>query len=135
MALAFDTLKAARAMVATGLEQHQAEAIASAIRDVQGDLVTKADISVLRSEIRSAKFEMRSEMQSLKSEMRSEIRSVKSEMQPVESSLKSEMRALNSKMQSLESTITSELRFLTWALVLILAIYLANLAITMSLVF
>ena len=37
----FDTLSAARELEATGIERSQAEAIAKAIRDGQGDLVTK----------------------------------------------------------------------------------------------
>ena len=42
---AFDTLQAARNLEAAGVEQRQAEAIASAIRDGQGELATKADLS------------------------------------------------------------------------------------------
>ena len=44
-AAAFDTLKAARELEAAGVEQHQAEAIAAAIRDGQGELATKADLA------------------------------------------------------------------------------------------
>ena len=44
-AAAFDTLKAARDLEAAGVEQHQAEAIAAAIRDGQGELATKADLA------------------------------------------------------------------------------------------
>ena len=41
MARVFDTLKAAREHEAGGLERQQAEAVASAIRNGQCDLVTK----------------------------------------------------------------------------------------------
>lgn len=44
----FDTLAAARDLEAAGVERSQAEAIAKAIRDGQGDLATKADIAALR---------------------------------------------------------------------------------------
>ena len=37
----FDTLSAARELEAAGVERRQAETIAKAIRDGQGDLVTK----------------------------------------------------------------------------------------------
>ena len=40
-ASAFDTLTAARNLEAAGVERSQAEAIAKAIRDGQGELVTK----------------------------------------------------------------------------------------------
>ena len=48
MAQAFDTAAAVRQMEDAGMKRDQAEAIASAIRNSQGDLVTKAD---LRAEI------------------------------------------------------------------------------------
>ena len=41
----FDTLTAARDLEAAGVERSQAEVIAKAIRDGQGDLATKADIA------------------------------------------------------------------------------------------
>ena len=39
----FDTLTAARDLEAAGVERSQAEAIAKAIRDGQGEFATKAD--------------------------------------------------------------------------------------------
>ena len=45
----FDTLTAARDLAAAGVERSQAEAIAKAIRDGQGDLATRADIVRLDS--------------------------------------------------------------------------------------
>ncbi len=44
----FDTLAAARELEAAGIDRSQAEAIASAIRDGQGDLATKADLAVVK---------------------------------------------------------------------------------------
>ena len=41
MESAFDTLKVARELEASGFERKQAEAVATAIRSGQGDLVTK----------------------------------------------------------------------------------------------
>ena len=43
-AAAFDTLKATHDLEAVGVERPQAEAIAAAIRDSQGELATKADL-------------------------------------------------------------------------------------------
>ena len=45
---AYDTLQAARAMEATGLERAQAEAIAQAIHQRGEDYATKADIASMR---------------------------------------------------------------------------------------
>ena len=47
----FDTLTAAHALEAAGIERGHAEAIAHAIRNVQGDLATKADITAVKGEI------------------------------------------------------------------------------------
>ena len=44
MAQAFDTLAAARDLEAAGIDRQKAEAIAGAIRNGQGDLVTNADL-------------------------------------------------------------------------------------------
>lgn len=53
MAVAFDTLRAARDMEAAGLDRKAAEAVAGAIRDGQGDLATRADLNALRTELES----------------------------------------------------------------------------------
>ena len=47
-ATSFDTLKATRDLEAAGVERSQAEAIAAAIRDGQGELATKADLAGLK---------------------------------------------------------------------------------------
>ncbi|MDE0032489.1 MAG: hypothetical protein OXU75_05095 [Deltaproteobacteria bacterium] len=44
MARSFDTLAAARRLQEAGMQPGQAEAIVEAIREGQGDLVTKADL-------------------------------------------------------------------------------------------
>ncbi len=47
----FDTLTAARDLEAAGFDRGQAEALAKAIRDGQGELATKADIARLDSRL------------------------------------------------------------------------------------
>ena len=47
----FDTLSAAGNLEAAGVERRQAEAIAGAIRNGQGDLATKADVAAVRAEL------------------------------------------------------------------------------------
>ena len=61
----FDTLSAAEALEAAGIEEAHAKAIAVAIRGGQGDLATKADINELRTEVAS----VRSELASVRSEL------------------------------------------------------------------
>ena len=57
----FDTLSAARELAEAGMERRQAEAVAAAIRAGQGELATKADLSLLAAEFRAdlAKAEAR----------------------------------------------------------------------------
>ena len=50
-AATFDTLQAARAIEAAGLERSSAEAIAQAIHQRSTDYATKADIGTLKAEI------------------------------------------------------------------------------------
>ena len=50
-ATAFDTLRAARDLENAGMDRDQAEAVASAIRNGQGELASKSD---LRAEINPA---------------------------------------------------------------------------------
>ena len=52
----FDTLTAARDLEAAGVERSQAEAIAKAIRDGQGDLATKADIARVDSRLNTLQW-------------------------------------------------------------------------------
>ena len=48
----FDTLRAARDLEAAGFDRVQAEALAAAIRNGQGDLATKIDIAQLDSRLK-----------------------------------------------------------------------------------
>lgn len=52
-AAVFDTLAAVRAIEAAGLDRHQAEAIADAIRAAQGDLATRQDLRTATAELRA----------------------------------------------------------------------------------
>ena len=54
----FDTLAAANELEATGIERRQAEAIAGAIRNGQGDLATKADLTVVKADLAVVKAEL-----------------------------------------------------------------------------
>ena len=47
----FDTLTAAHTLEAAGIERGHAEAIAHAIRNGQGDLATKADITAVKADV------------------------------------------------------------------------------------
>ena len=53
----FDTLSAARELEAAGIERHQAEAIAGAIHNGQGDLVTKDHLDAKLAELEARLIE------------------------------------------------------------------------------
>ena len=61
-ATTFDALKAVRDLEAAGVESRQAEAIARAMRDAadadREDLVTKADIAVLKADVAALEVRM-----------------------------------------------------------------------------
>ena len=52
----FDTLSAARDLEAAGFDRAQAEALAAAIRNGQGDLATKIDIARLDSRLNTLQW-------------------------------------------------------------------------------
>ncbi|MCY4357069.1 MAG: hypothetical protein OXD01_06055 [Gammaproteobacteria bacterium] len=54
MNTAFDTLTAAKKLQDTGLNQRQAEAIALVVKNSQGNLVTIADLQVVKTELHTA---------------------------------------------------------------------------------
>ena len=71
MITAFDTLTVSKDLQQAGLEQSHAEAIALAIEQSQGDLVTKQDIALPKSGIDQLRSEMKIGISQLKSEIRS----------------------------------------------------------------
>ena len=78
---AYDTLGTSKKLAAAGMERRQAEAVAIAIAERQGDLATKSDIENLESDIKrldssisSLRTEFKSDMNSFRSEIRSEMK-------------------------------------------------------------
>ena len=67
----FDTLTASKDLQHAGLEKSQAEAIAMVIKQSEGDLVTKHDIALLKSDIAQLRSELKIGISQLKSEIRS----------------------------------------------------------------
>ncbi len=67
---AFDTLATARLLRESGIEERQAAAITTAIKDgVTGGVATRADLAELRGEMRSDLAELRGDMAALRTEM------------------------------------------------------------------
>ncbi len=77
-ALLFDTLRLSRTLLDKGhFTREQAEALAEALGEAsQGDLVTKADLAVVRTEIAG----VRPEIAELKTELKTEIAETKTDL-------------------------------------------------------
>ena len=74
---AYDTLGTSKKLEAAGMERYQAEAVATAIAQREGNLATKSDIDGLKSEIDGVKSEIdgvKSEISSLRTEVTSEMK-------------------------------------------------------------
>jgi hypothetical protein len=67
----FDTLRVAKRLRDAGFSEAQAESVADVIREgvSGGDVATKADLGLLRSEIAATKAELKAEIADVKAEI------------------------------------------------------------------
>ena len=77
---AFDTLAVSKDLQDAGFEMRQAEAIAWAVKQGQGDLATKQDIALLKSDIEQLRTEFKSDNKQLKTEMEANFDKLKSDI-------------------------------------------------------
>ena len=93
MVAAFDTLSAAKALQAAGFEQAKAEAVAQAIRSVQGDLATKEDVAGIRAKLDAQQQELaglRGDLAGLRSDLgvqQGELAALRAEVNAIKWSL------------------------------------------------
>ena len=135
--VAFDTLTASKDLQQVGFESKQADAIALVVKGVQGDLATKDDIAMVRSDVEH----LRSDMEHLASKedlaaVKSDLAAVKSDMEhlaskedlaAVKSELVADLAAVKSDMEHLASkedlaAVKSDLYWLKWIIGLSLPI-------------
>ena len=97
---AYDTLGTSRELEAAGMERGQAEAVAIAIARREGNLATKSDLNLLRTEVKSdiAKVKsdiarVESDISSLRAEVKSDISSLRAEVKSDNSEIRSDMKA------------------------------------------
>ena len=97
---AYDTLGTSRELEAAGMERGQAEAVAIAIARREGNLATKSDPNLLRTEVKSdiAKVKsdiarVESDISSLRAEVKSDISSLRAEVKSDNSEIRSDMKA------------------------------------------
>ena len=70
---AFDTLTVSKDLQSAGFEAKQAEAIALAVKQAQGDLATKQDIALLKTELKSDIDQVRTELKSGIKQLKTDI--------------------------------------------------------------
>ena len=88
---AFDTLAVSKDLQDAGFETRQAEAIAWAVKQSQGDLATKQDIALLKSDIDHLRTELKSDIDQLRTELKSDNKQLKTEMEANFDKLKSDI--------------------------------------------
>ena len=99
----FDTLAAARAMEAAGVERRQAESIAMTMRDaVTFGAATKADITDVRREIADVKAELKEDIADVRREVASLRVELKEDIAGVKTEFKSDIAGLDNRMARLE---------------------------------
>ena len=69
---AFDTLTVSKDLQQAGIQESHAEAIALAIKQGQGDLATKQDIAVLKTDIGHSRTELKTGIDHLRTELKSD---------------------------------------------------------------
>ena len=121
MAQAFDTLSAAHELEASGFKREQAEAIAAVVRAGQGELATKSDLRLLRSEVKQDIAELRGEVKELRSEVKQDIAELRGEV-------KQDIAELRSEVKQDITELRGENRLLKWMIGLTLTLTLAGLS-------
>ena len=106
--LAFDTLGTSKKLEAAGMERKQAEAVATAIAEREGNIATKYDINLLKDDIKSVKDDIKSVKDDIKS-VKDDIKSVRFEFDTKIDSLRAEVASLRTE---LDTKIDSKFRWL-----------------------
>ena len=97
----FDTLGAARAMEAAGVERRQAEGIAMTMRDaVTLGAATKADVGDVKTELKEDIADVRREVAAVKAELKEDIADVRREVGDVKTELKEDIAGLRTELKA-----------------------------------
>ena len=105
---AFDTLTVSKDLQEAGFEARQAEAIALAFKQSQGDLATKQDIAQLKSDITQLESATRQDIAQL------------------EAATKQDIAQLKSDIDHLRADVKTAINWTRWSMAAILAFMLAG---------
>ena len=109
MVAAFDTLSAAKSLQAAGFKQAQAEALAEAIRSVQGDLATREDVAAIRTDFAGLRADLGAQQQELAAQ-RQELAGLRADLAAQQGEL---------------SALRAEINAIKWGLGLLVALNIA----------
>ena len=109
---AYDTLGTSKELEAAGMERNQAEAVAIAIAQREGNLATKSDIDAVKSDIDAVKSDIdavksdldgvKSDLNALRTEVKSDINAVKSDINALRTEVKSDIKSQFRWMMSMQ---------------------------------
>ena len=94
--MTIDTLVAAKALEKAGMENGQAQAVATVIRDATAEQATKADLKDLRI---ATKADLEALQASTKAEMKALQATTKAEMKALQAATKAELNALGGSLR------------------------------------
>ncbi len=103
---AYDTLGTSRELEAAGMERRQAEAVATAIARREGNLATKSDLNLLRTELKSLRTELKSDV----SKVESDIAKVESDISSLRAKVESDISSLRTEVKSDISSLRTEVK-------------------------
>ena len=106
-AVAFDTLKFVKILMAHGFATQQAEGLAAAVGDVQSsaNVVTKYDLDAIRFEIQGTHKDLKNDINEVKRDVEKSRTEFKSEITSLRAEFKSEITSLRHEITSLESRL------------------------------
>ena len=106
----FDTLAAARAMEAAGVERRQAEGIAMTMRDaVTFGAATKADIGDVKAELKEDIADVRREVGDVKTELKEDIADVRREVGDVKTELKEDIADVRREVGDVKTELKEDI--------------------------
>ena len=120
MALAFDTLRAAKQLQQSGFEETQAEAIVSIVSDREEELATKSDLKILRQEVKadieSLRQEVKADIESLRQETKADIESLRQETKNLRQETNAGYESLRELIQAYSEGSNKERNWTRWSI-------------------
>ncbi len=114
----FDTLAVSRELKAKGFDADQAEAITDAVRaGVTGGVAAKADVSELRTELKTDIAAVKIDISELRTELKTDIAAVKIDISELRTELKTDIAELRTELRWIKAIGGVIVALLVWMIV------------------